>query len=56
MKVTVDNLNKVADLILSQISDENGRGEFDSESDLLSAIEKVIGWIEGEKNEKNNKN
>ena len=49
MKVTVYNVNRVADLILAQISDENGRGEFDSESDLLSSVEKVISWIEEEK-------
>jgi len=28
------------------MEDENGRGEFDEESDLLGAVERVIEWIE----------
>ena len=48
MKVSEENVNKVCNLVLASVSDENGRGEFDEESDLLAAFEHVISWIEEE--------
>ena len=38
MKLTKENFNKVFDYIESQIEDENGRGEFDEETSILSAV------------------
>ena len=49
MKITEENFEKVKQLVLSQMEDENGRGEFDSESDLRGAINKVIDWLEEER-------
>ena len=48
MKLTHKNLEKVFDYIESQIEDENGRGEFDNESDLLNAVERTIEMFEGD--------
>ena len=42
MKLTTKNLEKVFNYIESQIEDENGRGEFDKETDLLNAVERTI--------------
>ena len=42
MKLTKENFNKVFDYIESQIEDENGRGEFDEETSILSAVERTI--------------
>lgn len=46
MKCSVENINKLSQTLLSQMEDENGRGEFDGESDLLTACETVIDWFE----------
>lgn len=46
MKCTGNNIDKVFDLLKSQMADENDRGEFDNESDLLNAVETVIDWLE----------
>jgi hypothetical protein len=46
MKCTKKNIEKVFNCILNQLEDQNGRGEFDSESDLLTAVESVIKWFE----------
>jgi hypothetical protein len=46
MRCTPDNINLVCDIVLQQMNDDNGRGEFDDESDLLNAFEIVIGWLE----------
>ena len=43
MKLTHKNLKKVFDYIDSQIEDENGRGEFDKETPILSAVERRSG-------------
>ena len=48
MKLTHKNLEKVFDYIESQIEDENGRGEFDKETDLLNAVERTIEMLEGD--------
>jgi len=34
--------------LLDRMEDENGRGEFDEDSDLLTAVERVIDWIQEE--------
>jgi len=46
MKCTKDNVELFCKVLQSQLEDENGRGEFDDESDLLYACEVVIKWIE----------
>ena len=48
MKCTDKNIDLVFEILKQQMEDENGRGEFDSESDLSTAVETVIGWIENE--------
>ena len=50
MKLTHRNLDLIFETIKSQIEDENGRGEFDEESTIEGAVEKVIGWIEQDGN------
>lgn len=54
MKATKENVELVFNTLLSQLEDENGRGEFDNESDLLSAVEMVVKWIEDENKERRN--
>ena len=49
MKCTHKNIDVVFEILKSQMEDENGRGEFDNESDLQSAIETVIAWVEDER-------
>ena len=49
MKATEKNVNKVFKILLEQLSDKNGRGEFDEKTDLLSAVEMIIDWIKYEK-------
>ena len=49
MKLTHKNLDLVFDTIQNQMEDENGRGEFDEESTIEGAVEKVIEWIEDDK-------
>jgi hypothetical protein len=46
MKCTNKNIELIFNVLLSQMEDENGRGEFDGQSDLISAIERIIEWIE----------
>jgi len=48
MKCTPKNVELVFNTIQSQIEDENGRGEFDNESKIEDAVEKVIEWIESD--------
>ena len=48
MKCTRKNVEKVFNCLQQQLEDENGRGEFDDESDLLTACERVIEWLEEE--------
>lgn len=45
MRLTNKNIDLVFDTIKSQMEDENGRGEFDSESTIEGSVEKVIEWI-----------
>jgi len=45
MILTNNNLDLVSNLIKSLIADENGRGEFDNETSILSAVEKTINLI-----------
>ena len=52
MKLTHKNLKKVFDYIESQIEDENGRGEFDEETPILSAVERTIEMLEEKKGER----
>ena len=48
MKLTKENFNKVFDYIEGQIEDENGRGEFDEETPILSAVEITIEMLKEE--------
>lgn len=48
MKCTDENIDKVFQVLKLQMSDENGRGEFDKDSDLSTAVDTVIGWIKNE--------
>ncbi len=52
MKLTHKNLKKVFDYIESKIEDENGRGEFDKETPILSAVERTIEMLEEKKGER----
>ena len=49
MKCTKENVEKFCNALQNNLEGENGRGEFDDESDLLTACERVIEWIEEEK-------
>ena len=42
MELTRKNLNMVFDYINEQLSDVDGRGEFDNESGLLNAVERTV--------------
>lgn len=42
MKLTSDNLEKIFNYIESQLEDDNGRGEFDEETSILSAVDRTI--------------
>jgi len=42
MKLTHDNLKEVFDAIEQNMEDENGRGEFDTEMELIDAVEIAI--------------
>ena len=46
MKITEENLHQIKEIVLRQMKDENGRGEFDKETDLRHAINTVIDWLE----------
>lgn len=48
MKITEKNLDKIKEIVLSQMEDENGRGEFDKKTDLRHAINTVIDWLESD--------
>ncbi len=49
MKCTHKNVDIVFNILKSQLEDDNGRGEFDDESDLLSSVETIIEWIKDDK-------
>ena len=42
MKLTSDNLEKIFNYIESQLEDDDGRGEFDEETQILSAVDRTI--------------
>ena len=42
MKLTSDNLEKIFNYIDSQLEDDDGRGEFDEETPILSAVDRTI--------------
>jgi hypothetical protein len=42
MKLTSDNLKKIFNYIESQLEDDDGRGEFDEETPILSAVDRTI--------------
>lgn len=49
MKVSLENINLVANCIKQHF--ENPNGEFDSDTDLRVAFNTVIDWIEDDKND-----
>ena len=51
MKLTEENFNLVFDYIDSQVNDDVF-GEFDEETNLLSAVERTIEMFEEERNKK----
>ena len=42
MELTRDNLEKIFNYIESKLEDDNGGGEFDEETPILSAVERTI--------------
>ena len=46
IKLTEKNLKVVTDAVLSQMVDENGRGEFDAETGVANAVSKMCNWLE----------
>ena len=46
MKLNINNLNLVFDYVAEQIEDDKGRGEFDKETSLLSAVSRTIDMFE----------
>jgi len=46
MKLTSDNLEKIFNYIDSQLEDDDGRGEFDEETPILSAVDRTIDDLE----------
>jgi len=48
MKCTPENCSKVFGLVMMQLEDDHGHGEFDDETDLTTAVERVVGWVEEE--------
>jgi len=46
MKLSQENLTKVFNYVSEQIEDDNGRGEFDKDTLLLSAVSRTIEMIE----------
>jgi len=45
-----ENIKKVCDYVLQNMEDENGRGEFDKETPIVSAVERIVDMIEEELN------
>ena len=52
MKCSFKNIDELHSILSDQMEDDNGRGEFDRESDLLGACERVIEWMEEDRKEK----
>lgn len=50
MITTENNIKLVMDTVLSQMVDENGRGEYDNETNLSYAIENTINMLESSAN------
>ena len=46
MKLSQENLTKVFSYVSEQIEDDKGRGEFDKDTLLLSAVSRTIEMIE----------
>ena len=46
MKLSQENLTKVFNYVSEQIEDDKGRGEFDKDTLLLSAVSRTIEMIE----------
>ena len=51
MKLNIKNLTKVFNYVAEQIEDDNGRGEFDEETSLISAVSRTIEMFEEVTNE-----
>jgi len=47
--LTEKNLGIVIQIVLQNMEDENGRGEFDKEAGVEQAVSKVCEWVEGDK-------
>jgi hypothetical protein len=54
MKLTSNNLEKIFNYIESQLEDGDGRGEFDKETSILSAVDRTIEMFK--ENEERRKN
>lgn len=50
LKLSLENANKVYNLVIKNFVDENGRGEFDEETPLLTAFTTAIEWLEESEN------
>ena len=51
MKLTSDNLEKIFNYIESQLEDDEGRGEFDEETPILSVVDRTIEMFKENENE-----
>ena len=51
MKLNIKNLTEVFNYVAEQIEDDNGRGEFDKETSLMSAVSRTIEMFEENDNE-----
>ena len=51
MKLTSDNLEKIFNYIESQLEDDDGRGEFDEETPILSAVDRTIEMLKENEDE-----
>ena len=51
MQVNIKNLTKVFDYVAEQIEDDRGRGEFDKETSLISAVSRTIDMFEENEDE-----
>ena len=56
MKLTSNNLEKIFNYIESQLEDGDGRGEFDKETPILSAVDRTIEMFKENEEKKTTKN
>ena len=45
IKLTIKNLETVVNFVISQLEDEDGRGEYDEQSGVIGAITNAVGHV-----------